>query len=218
MTRARAPEPKAAKGRPRKSQSRMPVAEIEHLLVHGEVVTHPQTGVVTVHYPSYREIAERFSVANSSVAQFAAKHNCLARRADVERKTRDATEKKLIARRADALALSNEDTVRIIDGYIVGFYDALEGGRVRCDNPSDLATLVRLKQLLIGGADSRQEVSQSITLEALQARHRESKRAALNASPAECGLAEGTRERAESTRAADDSDDGPPSDPPAEAL
>lgn len=34
-------------------------------------------------------------------------------------------------------------------------------------------TMLRLKEFLLGGADSRQEIYQMLTLQAIQARHRE---------------------------------------------
>ncbi len=61
----------------------------------------------------------------------------------------------------------------LIDEYVAKFREALAEGRVRTDNPSDVNTMLRLKEFLLGGADSRQEIHQTLTLEAIQARHRE---------------------------------------------
>jgi hypothetical protein len=98
--------------------------------------------------------------------------------------------------------------VHVIDTYVLAFFQALEENRVRCDNPSDLNTLLRLKQLLIGGADSRQEVSQAISLETLQLRHRDVLRTSIGATAAERGLPEPTPR----------TDEDAPAEPPEPAL
>jgi len=171
-----------AGGRPRKNEVRIPEEEVDRLLVQGEAKTHPSTGASTIYFPSYREIADRFGVANSSIAQFAAKHNCLARRTELQRKTRVKAEEKLATKRADAIVMSSDETIGIVDAYIRQFYQALDEGKVRCDNPADLNTMVRLKQLLLGDADSRQELQQNISLEVLAARHQEMLRVSVSSS------------------------------------
>lgn len=50
-------------------------------------------------------------------------------------------------------------------------HEGSEIGRVRCDNPTDFNTMLRLKAYLDGGPDSRKEATAGITLEALQARY-----------------------------------------------
>src|SRR5690606_39612532 len=79
---------------------------------------------------------------------------------------------KLVELRATALALSKDDELRIIDSYLAGFEKALTEGRVRFDNPGDFNTMVRLKEFIQGGADSRQEIHAVLSLEELQARPR----------------------------------------------
>nr|WP_254614599.1 hypothetical protein [Myxococcus sp. CA056] len=71
----------------------------------------------------------------------------------------------------------------MIDGYLLGFAE----GRVRVDNPTDFNTMVRLKEFVQGGADSRQELHASFSLEGLQARHAHALRAACETTPAERG-------------------------------
>ena len=58
-----------------------------------------------------------------------------------------------------------------MDDYIRGFQQAVDGGKVRFDSPADLDRLVRLKELLVGNADSRQELRGGLTLDAIQERH-----------------------------------------------
>jgi hypothetical protein len=68
--------------------------------------------------------------------------------------------------------MSKADALRIIDSYLAGFEKALAEGRVRFDNPGDFNTMLRLKEFIQGGADSRQEIHAALSLEELQARHR----------------------------------------------
>jgi hypothetical protein len=60
----------------------------------------------------------------------------------------------------------------IVDTFISGFRKALDEGKVRVDSAADLDRLVRLRELINGNADSRNEIRGGITLEALQAWHR----------------------------------------------
>ena len=70
----------------------------------------------------------------------------------------------------------------------MGFEQALDEGRVRFDNPADFNTMLRLKEFTKGNADSRAEVHASLSLESLQARHRQMMRT-VEATPEERGEA-----------------------------
>ncbi len=126
----------------------------------------------TVVYPSYRDLGRRYTVSHSLIADYAKKHNCMRRREVAQARIEEKTDQKLVELRATALAMSKDDELRIIDGYLAGFEKALSEGRVRFDNPGDFNTMVRLKEFVQGGADSRQEVNAILSLEDIQARHR----------------------------------------------
>ena len=83
--------------------------------------------------------------------------------------------------------LSNEDVLRLIDTYLLQFEKALQEGRVRFDNPADFATMVRLREFLYGRADSRKDVHNPFSLEALQERHAQMLREAREATPEMAG-------------------------------
>jgi hypothetical protein len=160
-------------GRPKKGDiPRVPYDELERILVFGEVVTCEDGVSTTVHYPSYRDLARRYNVSNSLIAKFAKAHNCLRRRRDAQTRIAAKADQKLVEIRSTALALSKEDELRIIDSYLVGFEKALTEERVRFDNPSDFNTMVRLKEFVQGGADSRQEIHAALSLEDIQTRHK----------------------------------------------
>ncbi|MCP4674547.1 MAG: hypothetical protein GY854_03320 [Deltaproteobacteria bacterium] len=158
-------------GRPKKSDSPLvPWKEVDELLVMGdEVVT--ENGDKVVHYPTYRELADKYGVAASLIASYSRRHACLHRRNDAEARVRAFAESQIMERRAAELAVSNEDALKIIDMGILEFGKALEEGRARVDTVADLNTLLRLKQLLLGAADSRQEVMHGLSLEDLQKKH-----------------------------------------------
>ncbi|MBN1632137.1 MAG: hypothetical protein JW990_20460 [Thermoleophilia bacterium] len=158
-------------GRPPKSDGpAIPHDEVDHLLVHGEVVEEEDGVGTRVHYPSYRQLADRYGVAHSLIAKFAKEHNCLTRRKQAQKRVREMADVKLAEMRADDIAISRDDIIRCIDRYIAKFEEALKEGRVRCDNPSDYNTMIRLRAFAMGDPDSRHE-ELGITLEDMQRGH-----------------------------------------------
>ena len=162
-------------GRPVKNDGpAFPAEEVDRLLVSGEEIPVGDGSAVTVAFPSLREIARRFDVSHSLIARYAQQHDCLGRRKRAQRRIEHRADEKLIELRAEALAVTRDDQVRTIDRFLVQFERALQEGRVRCDNPSDFNVMVRLREFILGEADSRTEVVNGMpTLEELQARHRE---------------------------------------------
>lgn len=174
-------------GRPRKRDGpKVPYDEIDRLLVHGEVVK-AEAGGTTVVYPSYRNLAARYGCAHSLIAQYSRKHDCLRRRKETRARVVVKAEQKLVEMRAKAIAMSKDDALQIIDAYLSGFGEAISEGRVRFDNPTDFNTMLRLKEFILGGADSRQEIHAALSLEDIQARHERMLRASRQASAEERG-------------------------------
>jgi hypothetical protein len=158
-------------GRPRKSEAPViSLEELDRLLVFGEVVQTPD-GAATTRFPTYRELADRYGVAVSYVAAYVKSHNCLRRRENAKMRLTYRVEDKLIEKRAEAIAVGKDDVVRLIDEFLLSFEKALKEGRVRSDNPTDVNTFVRLKEFILGGADSRQEVHAALSLESIQQRY-----------------------------------------------
>jgi hypothetical protein len=165
-------KPSRPRGRPKKADAPIiPWDEVDRLLVHGEVAKDPESGQQTVRFPSLAELGQRYGVSKNRVWQYASKRKCLERREEAKLRGETKYDQKVTERRAEARALATADVVRVVDAYIVGFEKALDDGKVRFDSPADLDRLVRLKELLQGNADSRQEVQGGITLESIQARH-----------------------------------------------
>lgn len=149
----------------------MPWDEVDRLLVFGEKVKDSASGHEAVKFPSLEELGQRYGVSKNRIWQYASKHKCLERRKESQVREQTRYERIVVARRAEARALGTEDVVQIIDGYIEGFRAAVDEGKVRFDSPADLDRLVRLKELMLGNADSRQEIQGGLTLDAIQQRH-----------------------------------------------
>jgi len=111
----------------------------------------------------------------------------LRRREQAKARVAVETDKKLVDLRSTAIALSRDDELRIIDSYLAGFEGALAEGRVRFDNPTDFNAMVRLKEFIQGGADSRQEIHAALSLEDIQTRHRRMMKTMETSSTAERG-------------------------------
>jgi len=73
--------PSAKRGRPKRADPpRVDYKLLDKLLVIGEPALGPD-GEWKLHYPSYRDLADRFGVAHSLVAKYVKEHNCIERRA-----------------------------------------------------------------------------------------------------------------------------------------
>jgi hypothetical protein len=180
--------PKRRRGRPRKAEVPLiPYEELHRLLVFGEVI-ELDSGATTTVFPTYRELAARYGVAVSVIAGYAKTRNCLRRREEAKTRIEVRTEAKLIEKRAEALAVGRDDVVRMIDEYLLNFQKALEEGRVRTDNPTDVNTLVRLKEFVMGGADTRQELRATLSLDGIQQRYARMMRSREEATPEQTGV------------------------------
>ena len=189
--------PKGAGGRPRKADPpRIDYQLLDKMLVFGEVVPTADGAGTSVVFPTYRDLAQRFGVVVSVIADYARTRNCQKRRAEAQARIEAKTDAKLVELRAESVAVAKADALNIIDRYLVEFGKAVQEGRVRADSVTDFNSMVRLKEFLSGGADSRQEVMGGITLEALQLRHREMLRVSDDATEAECGVVESSKAKA----------------------
>ena len=196
-------EVKGAPGRPRKGSRHIPYEQIDRLLVFGEV-QQLEDGSTTVEYPSCRQLAARYDVAHSLIVAYAKRHECMRRREEVKERIAVRTHEKLLEMRARAPGVTREDVLRMIDTYLLQFEKALQEGRVRCDNAADLNTILRLREFLYGGADSRKEVHNSISLEVLQERHAQMLREAREARPELTGCIDIYRQESDSEDAPED--------------
>ena len=114
------------KGRPRKGDPpSVPYEEVDLILVHGEIVQTEDGKGSTVVYPSYRDLARRYGVSHSLIAQYSRKHDCLRRRKEAKARVAVKADQKLVEMRARALAVSKDDALQIIDSYLSGFGEAI---------------------------------------------------------------------------------------------
>lgn len=175
-------------GRPRHQDAPViPFAELDRLLVFGEVSMNDDGTPSTV-YPTYRQLAAKYGVVASVIADYAKSHNTMKRRKLAEARVEKRTDEKIVELRSDALAFGDARLIELIDAFLVEFETALKEGRVRADSPADVNTLVRLRSFLQGGADSRAEVQNSLSLEVLSERHERWVRDLENSTPAMAGV------------------------------
>ena len=177
-------------GRPPKREGpKVPYDEIDKLLVFGEVVTVGEgegEGPTTV-YPSYRVLARRYGCAHSLISYYSIKHDCMRRREVARARVVAKVNEKLVELRANAIAMVKDDQIRVIDNFLHGFEEALAEGKVRFDDPGYFDKFCRLRAFLEGGADSRSEIHACLSLEQIQARHRQMMKAMESSSAAERG-------------------------------
>lgn len=181
-------------GRPRHQDAPViPFAELDRLLVFGEVSMN-EDGTSNTVYPTYRELAEKYGVAASVIADYAKSHNTMHRRKYGEHRIEARRDEKIIEARATAEAITVAEMLALIDEFLVKFREALKEGRVRTDSPADVNTLIRLKSFLEGGADSRQEIRHMLSLEVLSERHERYMRDLENSTSAMAGIVDARSE------------------------
>ena len=160
---------KKGAGRPSKSGNpKVPWGEVDELLVHGE---KNETG--EIRYPSFRDLAKRFQISHSSVSRYSRHHNCLERREKAKKAKQVMTDFKLNELRADETALKRDDLIRAVERFLLQFEKAIIENRVRCDNPTDYNTMVRLREFLLGNAEADTGTVAGITLEQIEERYKE---------------------------------------------
>jgi hypothetical protein len=173
-------------GRPRRgTKPPIPWDEIEKEYICGEIMRQLEDGSFERHYPSIRDLAEKFSVQRTLVGYHSRRHNWPARREEFRNELRTEIQQM----RAKARALTIEEAMGILDAYLEKFRAAVESGHVRVDSITDFNTAMRLRQFLGGEADSRQEIQGGLTLEAIQARHAKVRQQLDEMTPALSGVA-----------------------------
>ena len=164
--------PNARRGRPKRGEGPdVPWPTVDKLLVHGEQVIDGKTGEERVSYPSLATLAERYGVSRTLLWKYAHRHQCFDRRKDAQARTQALTDDKVIEKLSSARATHTVDVLRVVDQFLLGFEKDLREGKVRTDSAADFDRLTRLREFVTGGADSRQELTGSVSLTAIQERH-----------------------------------------------
>ena len=148
----------------------------------------PDGATPTVHFPTHREIAERLGIGQSTVTEFAARHNTKRRRAEAKAKLATKVEERILEMRGERIALSLDEILAGIDEYARQFHQALLRREVRADVPADYDRLMRLRLHLTGGPDARVEVHTTFSLESVQSRHAELVERFRDSTPMEAGV------------------------------
>jgi hypothetical protein len=170
-TEAKTSKKKRPRGRPKgRFDPRLDWDKIETEFIHGISQGPTKKGAkVARHWPTYRELSERHGVSPSLVHRKAKRYGWDERR-DL---TQKAFTSALDAYIAKAAALSTAEQVQYIDEYIRRFGQNIRKGKVRADVFLDLDKATRLREFLLGNADSRTENNNLIKLDALQSRFKD---------------------------------------------
>lgn len=156
-------------GKPRKGVPAVPWELIEHVLVFGEI--YQVDGKSLVRYPTPGELAKRFMVDRKQIQKRAKLLKLDEARARVKDRVDREVENVVVAEHAAAIVVGREKVNAICDEIIEKFAAMLKANKIRVDSIADLNTIVRLKEFINGGADSRQQTDHTITLESLMGRH-----------------------------------------------
>lgn len=174
MTANEQPEQSRRPGRPGRPRGRFDArvdwAIIETEYIHG-LAQDPTDAGATVgrHWPTFRELGARHDVSYSLVHRKAQRYGWAQRRDN----TREAFTQALDAEMAKAAAVSTVEQVQYLDEYIRTFGKNIKAGRVRADVINDYDKAARLREFLLGNADSRTENTHVLTLDAMQARFKD---------------------------------------------
>jgi predicted transcriptional regulator len=160
--------------------------EIERLLVEGELVTDTNGAEVRA-YPLAYEVAERLGVSKSWVSKYARQNRCLERRAVFQHAVKTQVRDKIVRSEANRVAFERAEQLALCDQLLAKYTDAIESREVGNVTATDINAIVRLRHFISGDADSRAEVTHGVTLEMMQAAHREALRTVHIATPEERG-------------------------------
>lgn len=187
-------------GRPRRgTEPEFDHRELERLLIHGEWESEP--GQPPRHrYPSYRELADRFGIAKSTVFRFSRHHNCLERRAgsgveDPPARTEEVSPDDAANAAEDVEALLAESdfgeegddqrllpTVREI---FVTWVRSVREGEIRITSAGEIEKMMRIAADLDAEAQMRALIPEGVpTLDELQELYEERQRAFEASTPA----------------------------------
>lgn len=157
-------------GKPRKGVPAVPWELIEHVLVFGEI--YQVEGRSLVRYPTPGELAKRFGVDRKQIQKRAKLLKLDEARARVKDRVDREVENVVVSEHAAALVVGRERVNAICDSIIAKFEAMLKADKIRVDSIADLNTVVRLKEFINGGADSRQQTDHTISLETLMGLHK----------------------------------------------
>lgn len=161
---------KRARGRPRgRFDPKIDWTMIRNRFVRGDVEMGADGPRVV--YASLRKLAEQHGVSHQSIHQKIQAEGWLTERDRFQQATTHKTDEKVAEARAEATV----DALRVTDKWLARFAANVEANLVRADMVNDFDKLVRLREFLLGNAESRKDVNTTVSLDTLQARYAESR-------------------------------------------
>ncbi len=162
----------------------------ESFFIQGEIfLERNKQGDLIRKKPSYADIGRRFKCASSLVHYHAKRRNWVEKRETWERMAAQHVYEEV----SKARAYSFGEAAGILDSWLMKFEQALRENKVRFDSVSDFNTAIKLKAFIESqGSEAADTSGQAVTLQELQAKHRELRDASRELDPAVTGVIDGT--------------------------
>lgn len=146
--------------------AQLELAEEEYIC--GEKFDRRQDGSFLRLYPSVERVALKYGIPPKILAKIAVNKEWDHQRDRFALAVKD----ELRSMQAKVKAIQQQEMVDSIDGYIRKCFKAIEGGDFRFDSINDLDKAIRLREFVLGKADSKTEHTHLLSLAEIQARHR----------------------------------------------
>lgn len=167
------------RGRPRRNLGTVDVQRMKKLLLEGETTPDGQVRKLTK-----GEVAKAVGIDPSLVSYYIrtdpdlqhlrlkqpVKEELFAP-GEAEALINQRLKERLVEDEVSARILQLKEIVPICDAFLIKFAQKLKKGEVNATSPLDFEKVTRLKAFLMGEADSRQSLTGTITLDAIQARY-----------------------------------------------
>ncbi len=136
--------------------------------------------VAARHWPTFRELGARHDVSHARVHQKSKRYQWKQRREIAKQNYAIHLDEAIVK----AAALSTAEQVGYLDDYIRRFGRSIQEGKVRVDVITDLDRAARLREFLLGNADTRTESNHKLSLVTMQERFKSRQGAKVQAGDA----------------------------------
>lgn len=150
----------------------------ELFFIEGVDVPPEKEGEIgSIRWPTMVEVAKRLGCSKQLVCRYAQTHNW----ADRKGIFKDKIQRGITIARADSRLRLLRSPLEIVEDYLGAFDAAVQGNKLRTDAMVDFDKAVRLRAFLLEQNEQAKGASGDLSLEQLQARHREVRDAELTA-------------------------------------
>lgn len=191
--RAVAGDPQSIPGRGKRKKGELAIdwRILEREYITGTIEEDPKSGHLRRRYPSIRDLAKRHSLGVPIVTYHCRKGNWLPRREKFVLQMREELEEEL----AKARGVDAGVVVSMLNTFIRKFGIAIKEDAIARGTINDLERALRLRHWVKQESDALNQPQTTLSLDALQARHREFREQAQALDPALSGSISGRTER-----------------------